>query len=224
MNTFELRNISKVFFNNNVEVEVVKNTNITIPDRTFSAIVGPSGSGKSTLLTMLGALQKPTTGELRFGETILSTKNSRDLSNYRFTEIGFILQASNLIPYLTLFEQYKLRYKYANRRVDKKRISEVFESLSIDKIQHKYPEEISGGERQRAAIGLALLLKPRVILADEPTASLDTEKAYDVIEIFKKITTESETSVIMVTHDTRMLEYCDQVFEMRDGNLRLIEI
>jgi len=221
MNTFELININKVFYNNDETLEVVKPTSITIPEQTFAAIVGPSGSGKSTLLTMLGALQKPTSGKLMFGKELLSNKPQKTLANYRFNDIGFVLQASNLISYLTIKEQYQLRYKYAKVKVDKKRINEVLASLSITHIQDKYPEDVSGGERQRAAIGLALLLKPKVILADEPTASLDTEKAYDVIEIFKEITRKESTSVIMVTHDTRMLTYCDQIYEMQDGRLRL---
>ena len=116
-------------------------------------------------------------------------------------------------------EQYELKLKKAKTKIDKERINEVLKNLSIYKVRNKYPDEVSGGERQRAAIGLALLLKPKLILADEPTASLDTDKAIQVVETLQKISRSENTSVIMVTHDTRLLDYCDHIIEIVDGNV-----
>ena len=223
MNVIELKNITKQFNNGSEEVEILKETNLTIDEGNFVAIVGPSGSGKSTLLTIMGALQKATSGSLSINQQEVSNLSAKELSNVRFNEIGFVLQASNLVPYLTIKEQFELKYHYQKIKFDKARVEEVMSNLSISHLANKYPEDISGGERQRAAIGLALILQPKIILADEPTASLDTEKAYEVVEIFQKISHESKTTVIMVTHDTRMLTYCDRILEMKDGVLNEVE-
>ena len=215
----ELKNVSKDFNDGSKDVTVLQSTTLRIDKAEFSAIVGPSGSGKSTLLTIMGALQTPTLGEVYIGGKDISQFNDKAISNLRFNTLGFILQASNLVPYLTIQEQFELKAKQAKLPDAKKRIGDLLEKLTITKVKDKYPENVSGGERQRAAIGLALLLKPKVILADEPTASLDTEKAFDVVKLLKKIAKEEQTSIVMVTHDQRILSYCDRVYEMTDGVL-----
>lgn len=216
----KLRNISKDFNDGSKDVTVLKPTTLTINRNEFTAIIGPSGSGKSTLLTIIGALQTPTEGDLYIdGTDVLSlTENKR--SDLRFNSIGFVLQGSNLVPYLTLYEQFEFKLKQAKQKNMKNKINEMFDQFDISHIKHKYPEEISGGERQRAAIGLALLLEPKILLTDEPTASLDTEKAYQVVETLKQVSTELNTAVVMVTHDNRMLEYCDRILEIEDGVLK----
>ncbi len=216
----KLRNISKDFNDGSKDVTVLKPTTLTINRNEFTAIIGPSGSGKSTLLTIIGALQTPTEGDLYIdGTDVLSlTENKR--SDLRFNSIGFVLQGSNLVPYLTLYEQFEFKLKQAKQKNKKNKINEMFDQFDISHIKHKYPEEISGGERQRAAIGLALLLEPKILLTDEPTASLDTEKAYQVVETLKQVSTELNTAVVMVTHDNRMLEYCDRILEIEDGVLK----
>ncbi|MGX6962229.1 ABC transporter ATP-binding protein [Vagococcus xieshaowenii] len=219
MNVIELNKVTKNFTVGSNEVTILKETSLTIDEGNFVAIVGPSGSGKSTLLTIMGALQSPTSGSISINEKNVSNLSKNELSSVRFNDIGFVLQASNLVPYLTLKEQFELKYKYKKEKYDKERVQEVMDKLSITHLADKYPDDISGGERQRAAIGLALVLSPKIILADEPTASLDTEKAYEVVEVFQKISHESNTTIIMVTHDTRMLSYCDRILEMNDGVL-----
>ncbi len=216
----KLRNILKDFNDGSKDVTVLKPTTLTINRNEFTAIIGPSGSGKSTLLTIIGALQTPTEGDLYIdGTDVLSlTENKR--SDLRFNSIGFVLQGSNLVPYLTLYEQFEFKLKQAKQKNMKNKINEMFDQFDISHIKHKYPEEISGGERQRAAIGLALLLEPKILLTDEPTASLDTEKAYQVVETLKQVSTELNTAVVMVTHDNRMLEYCDRILEIEDGVLK----
>lgn len=219
MGIIELSDVEKQFKMGSEMVTVLKKTNLVINQGEFDAIVGPSGSGKSTLLTIIGALQKPTEGIVKINDRDIATLKAKKLSELRFSDIGFVLQASNLVPYLTVKEQFELKYKVKKIKRDKKRIQKMLDDLSITHLASKYPEDISGGERQRVAIGLALLMEPKLILADEPTASLDTEKAYEVIDIFKTITDETNTTVIMVTHDLRMLKECDRVLEMKDGVL-----
>lgn len=197
----------------------LKETNLRIDENEFVAVVGPSGSGKSTFLTIVGALQTPTAGSLCIDGKDVYQMSDNERSDLRFQDIGFILQGSNMIPFLTVREQYQLRLQKAEKKEKKQRIEEVLRLLSIEHIADKYPEDVSGGERQRAAIGLAILRHPKLILADEPTASLDTEKAVQIVELLQKISRESGTSVVMVTHDERMVEYCDRTVEIIDGDV-----
>lgn len=215
----KLNNVMKEFNDGSKDVMVLHPTTLTIKEAEFSAIVGPSGSGKSTLLTIMGALQTPTEGTVLIEDEDVSMLTEQALSDLRFHTLGFILQASNLVPYLTIKEQFEMKAKKAQLKDADARIEKLLEKLSITKVKNKYPENVSGGERQRAAIGLALLLKPKVILADEPTASLDTEKAFDVVRLLQKISRDEKTSIVMVTHDQRILSYCDRVYEMTDGVL-----
>lgn len=219
----EIKNISKDFIDGNKTNTVLKSTNVTIEKGEFVAIVGPSGSGKSTLLTIIGALQKPTQGDLYINNNNVYDLSENGRSDLRFNTIGFVLQGSNLVPYLTVREQFQLKLSQSKMKNKNNRIAEMLDKLSIGHIENKHPEEISGGERQRAAIGLALILNPPILLTDEPTASLDTDKAFQVIELLKEISDERETSVIMVTHDKRMLSFCDRVLEMNDGVINEVE-
>lgn len=217
----KLKEITKDFYDGDTRVNVLKSTDLSIEPQEFVAIVGPSGSGKSTLLTIIGALQNPTSGWVKIDGEDISDLDAKDAADLRFRSIGFILQGSNLVPFLTVYEQFQMKMKQATIKDYDKTIDDMLEVLGIDDLRHKYPDEISGGERQRVAVGLALILKPQIILADEPTASLDSEKAYQVVEMLSSISKKQEASVIMVTHDKRMLSYCDRVFTMDDGVLSL---
>lgn len=222
MTLIEIQEITKIINDGRNDIEILKPTTVKLNANEFTAIVGPSGSGKSTLLTILGALQSPTTGTITIDSKNIEELPANALSQLRFENIGFVLQASNLVPFLTVYEQFEMKYKYAKVKKDSKRIDELLKKLGIEDLKNKYPDEISGGERQRVAIATALLLKPKIILADEPTASLDSEKSFDVIKILKEISVSESTAVVMVTHDTRMLKYCDRVLEMNDGVLEEI--
>lgn len=217
----KLKEITKDFYDGDTRVNVLKSTDLSIEPQEFVAIVGPSGSGKSTLLTIIGALQNPTSGSVEIDGEDISDLDAKDAADLRFRSIGFILQGSNLVPFLTVYEQFQMKMKQATIKDYDQTIDDMLEVLGIDDLRHKYPDEISGGERQRVAVGLALILKPQIILADEPTASLDSEKAYQVVEMLSTISKKQEASVIMVTHDKRMLSYCDRVFTMDDGVLSL---
>lgn len=211
--------VSKEFQDGNDKIEALKETSFSINSGELVAIIGPSGSGKSTLLTMMGGLQKPTKGKIFFNGKDISQLSEKDRNHLRFDKIGFILQASNLVPYLKISEQFELVDKFNKTKHDKEKAKSIMEKFGIYDRKDQYPGDLSGGERQRAAIARALYPKPSLILADEPTASLDTSRAMDVIKILKEITENSERTTIMVTHDNRLLKYCDRVFKIVDGKM-----
>ncbi|GGI66715.1 ABC transporter ATP-binding protein [Enterococcus alcedinis] len=218
MSAIEIVNVTKSFKDGDTTIEALKETNFSVEQGEFVAIIGPSGSGKSTFLTIVGGLQTPTEGEVRINNLSFSGKKEKERAKLRFNEIGFILQASNLVPFLTVRKQLQLVDKVAKQKENKKGM-DLLKQLEIDKLSNKYPEELSGGERQRVAIARALYNDPTIILADEPTASLDTEKAYEVVQILAKEAKERNKAIIMVTHDLRLVTYCDKVYTMSDGVL-----
>ncbi|MDO5649871.1 MAG: ABC transporter ATP-binding protein [Gallicola sp.] len=219
MSAIEFRNVKKEFQDGNTTIEALKETNLKVEEGSFIAIIGPSGSGKSTFLTLAGGLQSPTEGEILIKDKPFSKVEEKKRAKLRFKEIGFILQASNLIPFLKVKDQLVLVDKVNGQRVEKLK-EDLFQTLDIDGLANKYPDELSGGERQRVAIARALYNDPSIILADEPTASLDSERAFEVVEILAKETKCKNKATIMVTHDTRLIDYCDRVYIMEDGVLR----
>lgn len=170
-------------------------------------------------MTIIGGLQSPSQGKVRLNGQDFSNKKEKERAKMRFEEIGFILQASNLVPFLKIKDQLKLVDKFAKQK-RRDSIDELFEQLGISGIVNKYPEEISGGQRQRVAIARALYNDPTIILADEPTASLDTEKALEVAKILAEEAKAKHKAVLMVTHDRRLVPYCDRLLVIEDGVLR----
>ena len=215
----EMIGVTKDFLQGDNIIRALKETNFTAYEGELIAIIGPSGSGKSTFLTILGGLQKPTTGRVLLNGRSFSELDVKEKSKIRLDNIGFILQASNLIPFLTIKEQMVLYNKITKTKVNQPWMNELFLKLDVEKLKNKYPNSLSGGERQRAAIAKALYHQPSVIFADEPTASLDTKKAYEVVKLLAKETKEQKKATIMVTHDERMLEFCDRVYVITDGIL-----
>ncbi|MET3557572.1 putative ABC transport system ATP-binding protein [Streptococcus rupicaprae] len=222
MTILRLTAVSKSFQDGDSTIEALKPTDFDIAAGEFIAIIGPSGSGKSTLLTLAGGLQTPTAGQILINGTDYSQLPEKERARLRFQDIGFVLQSSNLIPFLSVEKQLDLVDRI-NGRADKKRQLELLEELGIDHLVKKFPKELSGGQRQRVAIARALYNDPALLLADEPTASLDTDRAVEVVELLAKECKERQKAVIMVTHDHRMTTYCDKVYEMRDGVLRQVE-
>ncbi len=218
MKAIELKNVKKSFKDGDETIEALKETNFSVDKGEFVAIIGPSGSGKSTLLTIAGGLQSPSSGEIWINGRALNKKKEKARAKVRFEEIGFILQASNLVPFLTVKKQLQLVDK-VNKAKENRAGLDLLKRLGLEKLVDKYPEELSGGERQRVAIVRALYNDPTIILADEPTASLDTEKAYEVVKILAKEAKEKNKATIMVTHDLRLVDYCDKVYLMEDGRL-----
>ena len=218
MKAIELKNVKKSFKDGDETIEALKETNFSVDKGEFVAIIGPSGSGKSTLLTIAGGLQSPSSGEIWINGRALNEKKEKARAKVRFEEIGFILQASNLVPFLTVKKQLQLVDK-VNKAKENRAGLDLLKRLGLEKLVDKYPEELSGGERQRVAIVRALYNDPTIILADEPTVSLDTEKAYEVVKILAKEAKEKNKATIMVTHDLRLVDYCDKVYLMEDGRL-----
>jgi len=223
MTAIELIKIKKFFKDGPEQIEALKETNLTINKGEFVAVIGPSGSGKSTFLTIIGGLQSPSQGEVRLNGQSFSQKKEKERAKMRFDQIGFILQASNLVPFLKIKDQLRLVDK-VDKKKQRESIDSLFAQLGITDIADKYPEEISGGQRQRVAIARALYNDPTIILADEPTASLDTEKAMEVVKILADEAKEKNKAVLMVTHDRRLVAYCDRLLVMEDGVLREEEI
>jgi putative ABC transport system ATP-binding protein len=213
----EMQQITKDFLQGDDVVHALKETNFKAYEGELVAIIGPSGSGKSTFLTIIGGLQTPTTGRVLINGQPFSQLNIKERSQVRFEKIGFILQASNLIPFLSISDQMFLHDRISRRGRNMERIEELYTRLDIKKLRNKYPSELSGGERQRVAIAKALYHDPVVILADEPTASLDTNRAFEVIKLLAKQTKEQKKATIMVTHDERLTEFCDKVYVIVDG-------
>lgn len=213
-------NVTKSFKDGNRTIEAVKSTNFKLEKGELVAIIGPSGSGKSTLLTMAGALQLPSEGTVSLNGQNINQFNEKQLSKLRLKEIGFILQTSNLIPFLTVQQQFELLKKVKKDVMNEEEHTRLLKQLGLDKILSQLPSEISGGQKQRVAIAKALYTNPSIILADEPTASLDTENAIEVMEILRRETKELNKLCIIVTHDQRLTSYCDKVFKMVDGELR----
>lgn len=216
MSVIAFKQVKKQFKDGDATIEALKETNFSVEKGEFVAIIGPSGSGKSTFLTLAGGLQTPSAGEILINDQPFSQEKEKKRAAIRLKEIGFILQASNLVPFLTVEKQLVLVDKVLKQP---HRQQKLFEELGVSQLIHKYPEELSGGERQRVAIARALYHDPSIILADEPTASLDTQKAFEVVEILAKETKEKEKATIMVTHDLRLIDYCDKVYVIEDGVL-----
>ena len=219
MAVLELKQVKKTFGSGHKQVEAMKETNFTADRGELIAIIGPSGSGKSTFLTIVGGLLTPTSGAVIINDKNLADLNEKERSKIRLREIGFILQASNLIPFLTVANQLKLLDQVKKDNMTKSQLEELYEDLGIGDLRTKYPADLSGGERQRVAIAKALYSNPSIILADEPTASLDSDRAYEVMELLKNETKNKNTTTIVVTHDIRLVGYCDKVYNMTDGVL-----
>ncbi|MGM9951533.1 MAG: ABC transporter ATP-binding protein [Lysinibacillus sp.] len=216
-----LKNVTKSFEEGGSTVQALKNVSLTVKPGEFIAIIGPSGSGKSTLLSTAGALLQPTKGEILINDTDIAKMKDKELSAFRLKGVGFILQTSNLIPYLNVLDQLLLVRQMAGkvREQDKQFAKQLLTELGLGDKLNKFPNELSGGERQRVAIARAFVNNSDIILADEPTASLDSKRAFEVVELIRKEVKERNKAAVMVTHDERMLEFCDKVYRMEDGVL-----
>ncbi|MDK3965575.1 ABC transporter ATP-binding protein [Staphylococcus pseudintermedius] len=215
----KFQNVTKSFKDGQQVIEAVKPTTLEFSPGELIAIVGPSGSGKSTFLTMAGALQKPTSGDIIIGTQKITDLSQKALARVRMQQIGFILQTSNLVPFLTVKQQFQLLKKRKKDVMAQKDFDALIQQLGLESVMNQLPSEISGGQKQRVAIAKAIYTNPDIILADEPTASLDTENAMSVMEILKNESKRRNKMCMIATHDERLTAYCDKVFEMKDGVL-----
>ncbi|PEJ56794.1 hemin ABC transporter ATP-binding protein [Bacillus sp. AFS002410] len=221
-NKLVLDNISKIYNDGDSSATtVLDQVSIQVKAGELVAVVGPSGSGKSTFLSIAGALLSPTSGKILIDDIEISKLPAKKLNEFRLSKIGFIFQMSNLIPYLTVKDQLLLIAELAGikNKIAEKKANELLEQLGLSKRMRNYPENLSGGERQRVAIARALMNDPEVIFADEPTASLDSERGRAVVEMLSKEVKQRQKAAIMVTHDKRMLDLCDRVVFIENGKL-----
>ncbi|WP_261798887.1 ABC transporter ATP-binding protein [Actinomyces ruminicola] len=215
-----LSGVSRDFHQGEEVVHALRSTDLEIRSGELTGILGPSGSGKSTLLTVMGGLRTPTTGTVEIGGNPFSALPERKRAQLRRRWLGFVLQSSGLVPFLTLADQFSLHDRVLRRPPAADRRDELLDTLGISKRIRAYPSQLSGGEKQRAAIAVAVYHDPKVILADEPTAALDSRRAHDVARLLAQQTHEQGKATVMVTHDERILEVCDRIMVMHDGVLR----
>lgn len=217
----KLDKVSKVYGEGNTEVTALHPMSLNVKAGEFIGIVGPSGSGKSTLLSIAGALLSPSKGDIYIREQNITKLSEKEMTDIRLKKIGFIFQFANLVPYLNVKEQllYIAKLKKENKQESEKRADHLLAVFGLGERKNHYPNQLSGGEKQRVAIARAFMNNPDLILADEPTASLDSKRAREVVEMMKREVKESQKAAIMITHDERMLDVCDRILTLRDGKL-----
>jgi putative ABC transport system ATP-binding protein len=216
----KLTNASRLFRTQDVETTALNNINLTVAQGDFLAIMGPSGCGKSTLLSMLGMLDSPNSGDYFFNEENIAKYGERKLSKLRSSSIGFVFQSFNLIDSLTVFENVELPLLYLkiSRSERKKRVSEILKKVAVEHRSDHLPQQLSGGQQQRVAVARALVIKPKIILADEPTGNLDSKNGEEVMAMLRKLNTDG-TTIIMVTHSEHDAKYASRVIRLFDGQI-----
>ena len=217
----ETHAVLKTYQSNGQTINAVDHVSIDVRAGELVALVGPSGSGKTTLLALLAGLLKPTSGTIRIDSQPLWDMTDAQRVNFRGRKIGFIFQASNLVPYLTAQENVELMLKLNGKltRDGKARAAALLSRLGLSDRLRNLPSQMSGGQQQRVAIARALIHEPAVVLADEPTASLDTERAFQVVQTLQTLMHEDGRAGVIVTHDLRMCRYADRVIRMTDGQV-----
>lgn len=225
-NGLQITAASKYYNEGLNRISALDNVSIKVEPGEFIAVVGPSGSGKSTFLSVAGALLKATEGQVKLNGQDISRLSDNQLSDIRLHEVGFIMQASNLVPYLNVLDQLLVVKRMSGKVTasDKAFAVKLLEELGLGTKFKSYPDELSGGEKQRTAIARSLINDPNVILADEPTASLDTKRAHEVVSLIAHEVRTRHKAAIMVTHDERLLAYCDKIYRMEDGKLSLASV
>jgi ABC-type lipoprotein export system ATPase subunit len=218
----ETKNVKKTYGMNGVAVEAVRGVDLAVQEGEFVAIVGPSGSGKSSLLHMIGAMDRPTSGEILFKGREMSNLGDGARTDLRAKEIGFIFQTFNLLPMLNAYENVEIVTRFGRLKRGERagRAKELMALVGLGERLRHQPRYLSGGERQRVAIARALANKPSLILADEPTGNLDSNTGQGILELLREICTREKQTVIMVTHDFRAASYADRVLVLRDGKIR----
>jgi putative ABC transport system ATP-binding protein len=220
-NTVILRNVSKVYRQNALAVTALSDINLVIPKKDFACLSGPSGSGKSTLLNLIGGLDKPTTGEITVDGQRVDQLGKSELAQLRLRKIGFVFQAYNLIPVLTARENVEfvmqLQGLSASTRRDK--AMEIIKEVGLDGLENRRPGELSGGQQQRVAVARAIVSEPSLVLADEPTANLDSKTAQALMELLVHMNTEHNVTFIFSTHDKLVMDFSRRLIKLRDGRV-----
>ncbi len=219
MNLLEVSNVSKTYGSGEAAVKALKQVSFSVPKGEYVAIVGESGSGKSTLLNMIGALDTPTSGEVVISGKEIFSMNDRKLTIFRRRNIGFIFQAFNLIPELTVEQNIVFPVLLDYQKPDTKYLEELLSVLNLKERRRHLPSQLSGGQQQRVAIGRALITRPALILADEPTGNLDSQNTSEVIALLKEASKKYEQTIIMITHSRSIAQTADRILQVSDGEL-----
>jgi putative ABC transport system ATP-binding protein len=217
----QANSVSKIYEVDSSIIKAVDDVSLQICPGEFVALVGPSGSGKTTMLAMLAGLLAPSLGSITIGDRELSQMSEGQRTQFRREKVGFTFQSNNLVPYLSVQENVELMLKLNKKynRQSKQHAKQLLERLGLGNRLTNLPSQLSGGQQQRVAIARALVHSPDIVLADEPTASLDTERAYQVVETFANLIHDQNLAGIMVTHDLRMCQFVDKILQMRDGKI-----
>lgn len=221
MSVIEIKNITKTYNENTVPVHAVRGIDLNIEEGEFSAIIGPSGSGKTTFLNMIGGLDVPTTGSVKIDNKDISGLSSKQLINFRLNHIGFVFQAYNLIPVLTAAENvaFIMELKGVSKSERMQRAKELLEQVGIGDKFNRRPKELSGGEQQRVAVARALASKPKFILADEPTANLDSKSTGDLLDMMADLNKKLNITFLFATHDQRVMDRARRIITLTDGKI-----
>lgn len=219
MNLLEVKNISKTYGSGETAVKALKNVSFSVPKGEYVAIVGESGSGKSTLLNMIGALDTPTSGKVLIDGKDIFAMNDRKLTVFRRRNIGFIFQAFNLIPELTVEQNIIFPMLLDYQKPDKKYLEELLTVLNLKERRNHLPNQLSGGQQQRVAIARALASKPKIVLADEPTGNLDSRTSAEVIGLLQMTNREFNQTIIMITHNEEIAQLADRIIHLEDGRV-----
>jgi putative ABC transport system ATP-binding protein len=221
MNIIEIKNLVKIYDENTVPVYAVNGIDLSFQEGEFTAVVGPSGSGKTTFLNMIGGLDKPTSGDILIDNVNIIKLNSRQITDFRMRNIGFVFQSFNLIPVLTAKENVEFVMQLQGRAKTErdKRTKELLESVGLSDKKNSRPNKLSGGQQQRVAVARALASKPKFILADEPTANLDSKSTENLLDIMEKLNREEKITFIFSTHDARVVKKARRIITIEDGKV-----
>jgi len=221
MKIIEIKNLHKTYDSNSIPVHAVNGVNLTIEEGEFTAIVGPSGSGKTTLLNIVGGLDEATDGKVIIDETDIGSLSSRKMTDFRMNKIGFVFQAYNLIPVLTAREnvEFIMRLKGEKKEKRNARTEELLKEVGLGELMERRPSKLSGGQQQRVAVARALASKPKFVLADEPTANLDSKSTENLLDIMEQLNKEEKITFIFSTHDQRVVKKARRIITLEDGKV-----
>lgn len=222
MALLELTGVERIYRQGEIEVSALRGVDLVVQPGEFTTVFGPSGSGKTTLLNLMGCLDKPTNGTVVFDGEALGGLDKKGLARIRRESIGFVFQSYNLIPVLTAYENVEFAIRLLNRHGQEElrnKVMQVLAAVGLSGLENRKPNELSGGQKQRVAIARALVKQPKLILADEPTANLDSTSSEEVLEVMVKMNRQLGTTFIFATHDPRVMDYAHRLLEIRDGRI-----
>lgn len=219
MNILKIENLKKVYGSGETEVKALDDISFQVEEGEFIAIIGPSGSGKSTLLHSIAGLEKPTSGKVYFYDKDIYKMSKKELTILRRQKIGIIYQFYNLIPTLNVEENITLPIELDRKKIDTKKLDEIIKFLGLEKRKKHLPNELSGGQQQKVAIGRALMINPTIILADEPTGNLDSKSSEEIMQVLKKANKDYKQTIIMITHNLEIAKLADRIIKIEDGKI-----